>query len=48
VKEEACEHFLLQLKTNLMTDYVKSLIEDIVRDELKRFLKNGAEHGKTP
>jgi hypothetical protein len=37
VKEEACEHFILQLKTNLMTDYVKSLIEDIVRDELKRF-----------
>jgi hypothetical protein len=31
-----------------MTDYVKSLIEDIVRDELKRFLKNGAEHGEIP
>jgi len=46
MKMEACECFILQLKTNPMTDYVKSLIEDIVRDELKRFLKNGAEHGK--
>jgi hypothetical protein len=37
--EEARERFLLQLKTNLITDDVKSLIEDIVRDEVKRFLK---------
>ena len=44
---EARERFLLQLKTNLMTDDVKNLIEDIVRDEVRRVLrKNGAEYGK--
>jgi DNA gyrase/topoisomerase IV subunit B len=37
--KEARERFLSQLKTNLMTDDVKSLIEDIVRDEVRRILK---------
>jgi hypothetical protein len=37
--KEARERFLFQLKTNLMTDDVKSLIEDIVRDEVRRILK---------
>jgi len=37
MKMKACEHFILQLKTNLTTDDMKNLIEDIVRDELKRF-----------
>jgi hypothetical protein len=36
------------MKTNLTTDDMKSLIEDIVRDEVRRFLKNGAKHGKSP
>ena len=36
---EARERFLLQLKSNLMTDDVKSLIENIVRDEVRRVLR---------
>jgi hypothetical protein len=36
---EARERFLLQLKSNLMTDDVKDLIEDIVRDEVRRVLR---------
>jgi hypothetical protein len=43
--KEARERFLFQLKTNLMTDDVKSLIEDIVRDEVRRVLRKVGEGG---
>ena len=36
---DAREHFLLQLKTNLMTDDMRDFIEKVVRDEVRRILK---------
>jgi hypothetical protein len=37
--EEARERFLLQLKSNMMTDDMRDFIEQVVRDEVRRILK---------
>jgi hypothetical protein len=37
--KEAREHFLIQLKANMMTDDVRNFIEQVVRDEVRRILK---------
>ena len=37
--EEARDRFLLQLKSNMMTDDMRDFIEQVVRDEVRRILK---------
>jgi len=37
--KEARERFLLQLKTNLVSDDMRDFIERVVRDEVRRILK---------